>query len=278
MSFACPRPILLVAALSLLFSNNSEARELRVCADPNNLPFSNARGEGFENEIAELIAKELGANLSYVWWAQRRGFIRSTLNAGLCDLVIGSALGVETLRTTRPYYRSSYMFVTRRDGPQVVSLDDPMLRSLRVGIQLIGNNGDNPPPAEALATRGIVTNVRGYPVYGDDRDANPGATIVFAVARGEIDVALVWGPLAGYYVARESVPLNLTPIEPQIDGPRRPMVFDISMGVRKGDDALKDAINRALVKLHPDIDSILASYRVPRLDNEAHITLGGAPR
>ena len=148
---------------------------------------------------------------------------------------------MEMLRTTRPYYRSSlHVRHTRCDGPQVVSLDDPKLRSLRVGIQLIGNNGDNPPPAEALATRGIVTNLRGYPVYGDDRDANPGATIVFAVARGEIDVALVWGPLAGYYAARESVPLKLIPVEPQIDGPRRPMVFDISMGVRKGDDALKD--------------------------------------
>jgi mxaJ protein len=277
MSFASPRLIFLVLAWASLLSANSEARELRVCADPNNLPFSNARGEGFENEIAELIAKELGAKLSYVWWAQRRGFIRSTLNAGICDLVIGSALGVEMLRSTRPYYRSSYMFVTRRDGPQVVSLDDPMLRNLRVGIQLIGNNSDNPPPAEALATRGIVTNVRGYPVYGDDRDANPGATIVLAVARGEIDVALVWGPLAGYYAAREPIPLKLIPVEPQIDGPRRPMVFDISMGVRKSDDALNNDINRALVELHPDIDSILASYHVPRLDNGAYIP-SGAPR
>jgi mxaJ protein len=248
----------------LCFSATTNARDLRICADPNNLPFSNAKGEGFENKIAQLLSKELGADLKYFWWAQRRGFIRSTLNAGECDLVTGSVLGMEMLRSTIPYYRSSYMFVTRPGVKPITSLDDAALRHARIGIQLIGS--DNPPPAAALASRGLVGNLRGFPVYGDDRDPNPGSRIMAAVAEGEIDVAIAWGPLAGYYATREKVPLKLTPVEPQIDGPRSPMVFDMTMAVRKGDDAFRGEINRAITDLRPQIDAILAAYGVPRLD------------
>lgn len=208
-------------------------RELRVCADPNNLPFSNEHGEGFENKIVELIANQLGAHLSYTWWAERRGFIRNTLNAGSCDLVPGITNGIEMLRTTRPYSRSGYAFVTRSDGPQVTSLDDPILHRLKIGIQLVGEDGANPPPAEALARRGLIDNVRGYSVYGDYRDEAPAAAIVDAVARGDIDVAVVWGPIGGYFASREPVPLTVSLVTPQSDGPRLPMVFDINMGVRK---------------------------------------------
>jgi mxaJ protein len=245
---------------------------LRVCADPNNLPFSNAKGEGFENKIAALIANELGAELKYFWWAQRRGFIRNTLNAGECDLVTGSVLGAEMLRSTVPYYRSSYMFVTRAGAPTIASLDDAALREARIGIQLVG--ADNPPPAAALADRGLAANVRGFPVYGDDRDTDPGSRVIRALADGDIDVAIAWGPLAGYYATRESVPLKLTTVEPQIDGPRRPMVFDVTMGVRKDDDALRYEINRTITKLRPEIDRILASYGVPRLDGEHQVSAG----
>jgi len=238
------------------------------------LPFSNANGQGFENKIAALLAAELGAELKYFWWAQRRGFVRNTLNAGECDLVTGSVLGAEMLRSTIPYYRSSYVFVTRADAPSIASLDDAALRDTRIGIQLIG--ADNPPPATALADRGLAGNVRGFPVYGDDRDSDPGSRIIAAVADGDIDVAIAWGPLAGYYATRESVPLKLTPVSPQIDGARLPMVFDVTMGVRKGDDALKDDINRAITKLRPEIDRILASYGVPRLDAE-HQVSGASP-
>ena len=258
-----------LALLSLglvLFGPAAHARELRVCADPNNLPFSNERGEGFENKIAELIADKLGATLSYTWWAQRRGFIRNTLNAGSCDLVTGTTNGIEMLRTTLPYYRSGYAFVTRRDGPQVSSLDDPILHKLRVGIQLVGEDGANPPPSEALARRGIVDNVRGYLVYGDYREPNPAAAIVDAVAKGEIDVAIVWGPVAGYFASRVSAPLKVTLVTPQNDGPRLPMVFDINMGVRKDEPALRDEVNAALMQLRPKIDAVLASYGVPRAD------------
>ena len=256
----------MVATLLSLQTVPASARELRVCADPNNLPFSNERGEGFENKIAELIADELGARLSYTWWAQRRGFLRKTLNAGQCDLVTSTTNGIEMLRTTRPIYRSGFVFVTREDGPRITSLDDPILHKLKVGIQLVGEDGANPPPAEALARRGIVDNVKGYMVFGDYRDEAPASNIMKAVATGDIDVAIVWGPLAGYFSSRESVPLRLTFVTPQIDGPRLPMAFDANMGVRRTDRGLLEEVNAALAKLKPQIDTILADYGVPRLD------------
>ena len=266
MAFFDRKLVFALTGFALVFATIADARELRVCADPNNLPFSNERGEGFENKIAELIADELGATLSYTWWAQRRGFIRNTLNTGSCDLVTGTTNGIEMLRTTLPYYRSGYTFVTRQDGPKVSSLDDPILHNLRIGIQLVGEDGANPPPAEALARRGIVDNVRGYLVYGDYREQNPAAAIMDAVAKGEIDVAIVWGPVAGYFAGRESVPLKVALVTPQNDGPRVPMVFDINMGVRRDDPTLRDEINAALSKLRPKIDAVLANYGVPRAD------------
>jgi len=266
MVFSDRKLVFALTGFALVFATIADARELRVCADPNNLPFSNERGEGFENKIAELIADELGVTLSYTWWAQRRGFIRNTLNTGSCDLVTGTTNGIEMLRTTLPYYRSGYAFVTRQDGPKVSSLDDPILHNLRIGIQLVGEDGANPPPSEALARRGIVDNVRGYLVYGDYREQNPAAAIMDAVAKGEIDVAIVWGPVAGYFAGRESVPLKVALVTPQNDGPRLPMVFDINMGVRRDDPALRDEINAALSKLRPKIDAVLANYGVPRAD------------
>jgi mxaJ protein len=266
MVFSDRKLVFALTGFALVFATIADARELRVCADPNNLPFSNERGEGFENKIAELIADELGVTLSYTWWAQRRGFIRNTLNTGSCDLVTGTTNGIEMLRTTLPYYRSGYTFVTRQDGPKVSSLDDPILHNLRIGIQLVGEDGANPPPSEALARRGIVDNVRGYLVYGDYREQNPAAAIMDAVAKGEIDVAIVWGPVAGYFAGRESVPLKVALVTPQNDGPRVPMVFDINMGVRRDDPTLRDEINAALSKLRPKIDAVLANYGVPRAD------------
>jgi mxaJ protein len=266
--FSTSQKSLLAFALAAAFGSAppATARELRVCADPNNLPFSNERGEGFENKIAELVANELGARLTYTWWAQRRGFIRNTLNAGACDLVTGTTNGMEMLRTTRPYYKSGFAFVTGADGPDISSLDDPRLQTLRIGIQLVGEDGANPPPAEALARRGIVDNVHGYLVYGDYRDATPGSAIIDAVAKGDIDVAIVWGPTAGYFAKREAVPLRVTLVKPEIDGPKLYMVFDINMGVRREDQALFDDVDSALLRLKPRIDAILADYSVPRAD------------
>ena len=251
----------------LAVAGGVEARELRVCADPNNLPFSNEAGEGFENRIVSLIAQELGADLRYVWWAQRRGFLRNTLKAGACDLVPGLPAHLEGVRTTAPYYRSSYVFVMRADGPNIESFDDPILRDVTIGVHLIGDDGSNTPPAHALSRRGIVDNVRGYMIYGDYSAPNPPAHILKVLADGGIDVAIVWGPLGGYFAGREGVPLKVVPVRPIFDGPQLPMAFDISMAVRTEDEALRQEIDAVLARRRADIDAVLAAYGVPRLDD-----------
>ena len=256
----------------------AEARELRVCADPNNMPFSNDRQEGFENKIVAVIAQELDATVSYVWWAQRRGYVRTTLKAQSCELWPGVATGVNTMTTTRPYYRSSYMFVSRTgDHLDIVSFDDPKLRDLTVGVQMIGSDATNTPPAHALARRGITRNVRGFMLYGDYTRPNPPAAIVGAVATKAVDIAIVWGPLAGYFAAQSAVPLTLAPVPEAPDGPIWPMSFDISMGVGKGDVALKDELDRALDREKRKIDAILDSYYVPRDSPPSPMAIRAAP-
>lgn len=240
------------------------ARELRVCADPNNLPFSNDRLQGFENRLAELVAREMGAELRYTWWAQRRGFFRSTLKEGRCDVVMGVPSGFDKALTTRPYYRSTYAFVHRRDrGYSIASFDAPILRTLRIGVQVIGDDGVNTPPAHALARRGIVDNVIGYTVYGDYTKDSPAADVLLAAARGEIDVAVAWGPFAGYFARRSNADLVVTPVSPATDG-ELPMAFDIAVGVRRKNVALRDEIDRILDQKRAEVDAILADYGVPR--------------
>jgi mxaJ protein len=270
---------LVVSAVSLLSfaaagtrvsKANAATRTLRVCADPNNLPFSNDKGEGFENKIAELAARDMGAKVEYTWWAQRRGFIRNTLNASLCDVVIGVPASFDLTAVTNPYYRSSYVFVTRRDrNLHIRSYDDPVLRKLRIGVQLVGDDGANTPPVHSLGQRGIRGNLKGYLVYGDYRQPNPPARIIDGVTKGEVDVAIVWGPLAGYFAARQSVKLDVTPVSPQVDLPFMPQVFDVSMGVRRQDKALRDTLDAILEREKGAIGSILDSYNVPRIGPRA---------
>lgn len=242
-------------------------QHLRVCADPNNLPFSNNRLEGFENRLAALVARELGVEVHYTWWAQRRGFLRNTLNARECDVVMGLPTAAEMALTTRPYYRSTYVFVSRRDRDlQVRSLDDERLHGWRIGVQLVGDDGANPPPAHALSRRGMIRNVVGYSVYGDYRTDSPPAGIVRAVAAGDVDVAIAWGPLAGYFAARQAVPLDLVPVSPQSDGKFLPFTFDISMAVRREDKPFRDRLDEIIDRRRADIDAILEEFRVPRVD------------
>jgi quinoprotein dehydrogenase-associated probable ABC transporter substrate-binding protein len=242
------------------------ATELKVCADPNNLPFSNERQEGFENRIAEIVARDLNAKVRYTWWAQRRGFVRSTLNAHECDVLIGVPSSFERASTTIPYYRSTYVFVTRRDRHiKLSSFDDPVLRKLRIGVQMIGDDFTNTPPAHALSKRNIIQNVRGYSVYGDYRQPNPPARIIDALVKGDVDVAVAWGPLAGYFAPKAPVALEITPVSPQIDLPYLPFVFDISMGVRRGDSVLRDELNTIINRRREAIDRILDQYGVPRV-------------
>lgn len=245
-------------------------RELRVCADPNNLPFTNQRLQGFENEIAALVARDLGATVRYTWWAQRRGFIRNTLNAGVCDVVLGVPSSFDLARVTRPYYRSTYVFLSRRSrNLGVRSFDDPALRKLKIGVQIIGDDYANSPPAHAFAKRGIVGNLIGYTVYGDYREDSPPARIVRAVAAGEVDLAVVWGPLAGYFAPRQQVPLDMVPVSPQIDLPFLPFVYDISMAVRRNDPQLQEELDGILEKRRPEIDAILDRFGVPRVGRGA---------
>jgi mxaJ protein len=251
-------------------STPSPPRVLKVCADPNNLPFSNEKREGFENKLVDLIAADLHATVEYTWWAQRRGNVRETLNAGLCDLIPGVGSSVETLGTTRPYYRSIYVAVTRADRRlAIASFDDPRLETLRIGVQLIGDDGANTPPAHALMRRGITANVRGYMVYGDYDDPAPQRAIVHAVAAGDVDVAFVWGPVAGYFAARETPPLALTPLAARADGPQLPLAFDVSMGTRRADRALREELEAALARHAGEIRALLTRYGVPLVEDEA---------
>jgi mxaJ protein len=260
----------LTLSLALLLSPHAAAGEpparvLRVCSDPNNLPFSNDRGEGFENRLAELLARELDARVEYTFWAQRRGFLRNTLSAERCDVVMGVPSALEQVATTRPYYRSTYVFVSRRDRKlDITTLDDPRLRELTIGVPLIGDDYANTPPAHALARRGIVQNLRGYSVYGDYSQDNPPAELVKAVARGDVDLAIAWGPLAGFFAKQSATRLTLRPVrgEQQQD---QPLSFAIAVGVRKRDSELRNELDAALARRAREVRALLERYGVPRV-------------
>lgn len=267
---------LLLAALSLApvlacrqppAAHATGVAPFRVCADPNNLPFTNQRGEGFENHLAELLARDRHTRVEYTWWAQRRGFLRHTLNAGRCDIVMGLPSRVEMARTTRPYYRSTYVFLTARARQlDIRSLDDPRLKHLRIGVPMVSDDGANAPPAHALVRRGLGANVVGYSVYGDYAQESPPSALIAAVARGEVDVAAAWGPVAGFFAQRQLVSLHLAPVEPEIDSPFLPLVYDISMAARRGDDTTYAMLEGFIDRHRPEIDRILATFHVPRLD------------
>ncbi len=238
---------------------------LRVCADPNNLPFTNLRGEGFENAIAQVIAGQMGRRVEYYWQPQRRGFLRTTLQAHRCDVVMSVPATLERLRVTRPYYRSTYMFVSRRDRSlDVRSFDDARLRSLDVGIQITGEDYENPPAAQALAARGLVDRVRGYPVYGDYSQPLPQRTIIDAIVAGTVDIAVIWGPVAGYFATRAAVPLRVEPVTSRRGVDLAPFVFDLSIGVRRDDVALSRSLDSALRERAAQIDRILRQFGIPR--------------
>jgi mxaJ protein len=256
-------------AVLMITALPATAGELRVCADPDNLPFSSSAGEGFENKIMTVVAAELGDQLSYVWWPQRGGRVTEALNGGLCDVVPGIGRVDGVLLTYPPYYRSTYAFVTRSPGRPVSSFDDATLRKDLIGVQLVGDDGANPPPAVALARRGIVDNVRGFSVFDGSASEGGTSSIMAAVARGDIDVAIAWGPVAGYFARRSAVPLTVTPAAAQIDPPDLPMAFDVSMGLRLDEGPLRKDIEAAIARRKADIDGILVAYDVPRLDHMA---------
>ena len=239
-------------------------RELRVCGDPKNLPFSNQREEGFENKIAQLIAKELHASVRYTWMPQRRGFIRRTLKAGRCDVVMGVPGNYDMVLATRPYYRSSYVFVYQKSRQlQLRSFDDPVLRTLRIGLHEMGEDGANQPPAHALARRGIVGNIVGFTMWDVDSIANPPGKVIDAVADGAVDAAIVWGPFGGYFAQRQRVALEVVPVEADAGAPQIPFAYDIAMGVRPGEDAFKRELEDVLDRRRLEIQHILQQFGVP---------------
>lgn len=233
---------------------------LRVCGDPNNLPFSNKQSEGFENKIAEVIAKELRIELTYFWWPHQQGLVRRALRPGLCDVMISIPQGWDRVLWTKPYYRSAYAFVYRKDrGFHISSLDDPILKRLKIGVYI------NSPPMEALANRDIRTNLVGYSLFNyGDQNERPDKIIQDLIA-GEIDVVLDWGPMAGYFAKRLAGSSPLEVVLLQGGEPGIPFTFEFSMGVKEGNTALKAELEQAISKRHAEIRKILEEYGVPLL-------------
>ncbi len=235
---------------------------LRVCADPANLPFSNRQQQGFENRIAELVARDMHARLSYQWQRMGRGFVREYLSSGRCDMVVGIPANYAQMLTTRPYYRSTYVFVSRRSARvQPASFNDPELHTMKVGVQVLDD--DYAPPAHALARRGMQANIVGFETTGADAPS-----IIRAVANKKVDTAVVWGPLAGYFAKQYPGKLTLTPVQPEVDPPGLPFTFAISMGVRKGNKQLRDKLQHFLDHHQREVESILRRYGVPLIEDQ----------
>jgi quinoprotein dehydrogenase-associated probable ABC transporter substrate-binding protein len=253
--------LLAAGGTSLLAS----APMLRVCADPNNLPYSNQQQAGFENQLAQMIARDLGMQVAYTWFPERGAFLRKTLNAGQCDVVMGVPEGMQRVSTTEPYYRSGYVFVSRRDrNYNIHSLDDPRLRQLRIGIHILGDSDRDVPPVRALNNRGIVRNLVGYNIFGNLTEADPAADLIKAVEQGKVDLAVAWGPMAGYFARRSAVPLRISVIDADPRDPSLPMTFDIAIGVRTADQELTQQLNAELERRRPEIRQLLQSYGIPQ--------------
>ena len=242
------------------------AATLRVCSDPNNMPYSNQQQQGFENRIAELIASDLGDKVEYFWLPQRAKFFSRTLNSRVCDVVMGVPLGFDDAATTSPYYRSTYVFVTRRASAlHIRSFDDPRLRKLKIGVHVLGDEDDNVPPVNALLSRGIVKNLVGYSIFGNLNEKDPPADVVRALEEGKIDLAVVWGPLGGYFARSSKVPLDISPVPDDPSHPGIALHFDIAMGFRAQDTELKQTLDRELERRRPEIEQILNEYGIPLL-------------
>jgi len=235
---------------------------IRVCADPDNMPLSNQKGEGFEQKIAELVAKEWNAKVEYAWWPVRRGFFARALNGRYCDIAIQAPADFDMAGVTKPYFRSGYVFVTRKDsGLDLKSLADPRLKKLKIGVNILNSDAENTPPAMALSRYGVVGNLTGYPTFYTD-SVRP-EDIIDAVAKKDIDVGIAWGPLAGYFAGKSPVPLTLQPLAERDSLTDFPFRFSIGMGVRRRDRALRDSLQTVLDRRAPEIQAILKQYRVP---------------
>jgi quinoprotein dehydrogenase-associated probable ABC transporter substrate-binding protein len=250
-----------------------DPKVLRVCADPRNLPFSNEQDEGFENKIAELLAAKLDKKLAYVWYPQATGFVRNTLGAHRCDLIPGFPQGDELVQSTNPYYRTAYALVIR-PGTGLDDLDaltDPRLKAKRIGI-VAGT-----PPATYLAVNGLMPKAKPYPLVVDTRVDSSAQAMMRDLAGGEIDVGVLWGPLAGYYAKQANPPMRVVLLLKETGGP--PLAFRIAMGVRAADQNWKRQLNKLIAENQTEINRLLLDFGVPLLDERNRpIAVDAQPR
>lgn len=236
---------------------------LRVCATPGNLPYSNEKGEGFENKIAEVFAAELGRPVEYTWYPQGLGLIRMTLAARRCDVVMGTVQADEYTLNTNHYYRTTYALITKKGSgiDDVSSIYDPKLKGKKIGVQA------GAPAADHVARAGLMTTARPYRFMVDTRHESPPREMIADIEKGEIDVGVLWGPFAGHY-AKEFDDLVVTPIvEPRRPGTER-LDYRITLGVRAGEVEWKHELNDVITKRQGDIDRILLDYGVPIIDED----------
>ena len=247
---------------------------LRVCADPDNMPFSNQAGEGFENKIAELLATTWNSKLEYQWWPVRRGFFSRGLNGMYCDVAMTAPDKLDIAAVTRPFFRSSYVIVYRKDsGLDISSLDDPKLKKLRIGVNLLNADAENTPPAMALSSHGVVGTLVGFGTFYSEGGLRP-EDIIKAVVDSTIDLAIVWGPLAGYFAKRAAVPLVLRSVpDDSVSG--IPFSFSLGMATRRRETAFRDSLQKFVDAKRPELQSILEQFNVPLLPLLADSTQRG---
>jgi quinoprotein dehydrogenase-associated probable ABC transporter substrate-binding protein len=234
--------------------------ELRVCADPNNLPFSDEKSEGFENKIATLLGTDMALPVRYFWFPQVVGFVRNGLQAGRCDLVMGTVAGDDIMQTTTPYYYTAYMLVFRADKPLSGDLGDAALKTLHIGIV------SGTPPSDLLVRHGLMANARPYALTVDTRYESPAHQMLLDIASGAIDAGMLWGPFAGYYIKHDHLPLAMVRLRDEPGMPR--LAYHIAMGVRNNDPDWRRRINSEIIQHQGEIAAILRDYGVPLLDEQ----------
>jgi quinoprotein dehydrogenase-associated probable ABC transporter substrate-binding protein len=238
-----------------------DPKVLRVCADPHNLPFSNDKGEGFENKLAELFAEKLHKKLDYMYFPQATGFVRMTLGAHRCDVIMGFPQGDDLVQGTNPYYRTAYALVAKQGSglDEVTALEDERLKGKHIGI-VAGT-----PPATNMAVNGLMANARPYQLMVDTRLDSSAEAMIADLMSGQIDAGILWGPMAGFYAKKANPPLHVTPLVKEKTGPR--LAFRIGLGVRAADQNWKRLLNRLIQENQPAINKILLDYGVPLLDD-----------
>ncbi|WP_324353803.1 quinoprotein dehydrogenase-associated putative ABC transporter substrate-binding protein [Methyloceanibacter sp.] len=260
----------IAAVLGLGGALAAEADVLRVCADPGNLPFSNDKGEGFENKLAELLAERLGRELSYTWFTENTGYVPNTIGKDACDIVMGYAQGTGLIEDTNPYYYASYVLITRAGDDRlkdIASLSDPRLKSKRIGLVA------RTPPASILAMHGLIANAKPFDFRSGESQSLVAQEMIAEIGSGELDAGILWGPVGGYYAARSGVPLVVVPLIKESAGPTT--VYGITLGVRPNDPSFKHQVNKVLADNRDEIEALLQAYDVPVLDHEGRVVAQG---